>query len=514
LFIERAVAVRPDFTVTNENAPAVAEICARLDGLPLAIELAAARIRLLPPEAILARLGQRLALLSAGSPDLPARQRTLRGAIAWSHDLLDPGVRRLLARAAVFAGGIDLEVAEAVCGPVEEIGLDVLDGLGALVEQSLLQRVDAGADARFLMLQTIREFALEQLASSGEGEEIRRRHATAFLDLAERGAPKLTGPDQRAWLDRLAREHENLRASIGWAIEARSTEAALRLAAALWRFWQMRGFLQEGAARLAAVLALPDAPAHPAARRRALDAAAGIAYWQGDLDRARPLYEESLAIARSSGDRAAEAEALYNLCFVFMVGRANVEHARELAREALAIYEAIDDRTGIARASWALGNGDYFLDDFARAREQLVRSVATWRSLDDRYGLAWALHTLGLCEMNLGDVEAARRAWAESLGIFEAAADVSGIAIGLSNFRVLAIADGDVVRAVRLGAAAAAMVATSGATLANLIEEIEGRANQVPGSIDEAVAAAAWTEGQAMTLDAAVAYALERRVRA
>jgi len=510
LFIERAVAVRPEFRVTNENAAAVAEICARLDGLPLAIELAAARVKLLPPEAILARLGQRLSVLSSGARDLPARQQTLRGAIAWSYDLLEPGPRRLLARSAVFVGGMELELAERVCGPAEELGIDVFDGLAGLVDQSLVRQIDASGEARFGMLQTIRDFALEQLAESGEGDEIRRRHADAFLDLVERAEPLLTRPEQRQWLDRLALENDNIRAALAWAIETGRSETALRIIAAFWRFWQMRGYLGEGRAHAEAVLAMHQTHDHPAERRRGLVAAGGIVYWQGDMEGVRPLYTEALETSRRLGDQSGIAEDLYNLSFVEMITKSNVPLGREYVSEAVRLYRELDDRTGIARSMWALGNVEYFLDNPAAARVNLIESVQRFRVLGDQFGLAWALHTLGLTEQKLGHIDAARTAWAESLRIFAAADDVSGIGTGLSNFRSIAVHDGELVRSVRLGGAAAALVKSSGADLSTVIDGMEGRVMKDVPLPDQAEIAAAWAEGQAMSAPEAVAYALER----
>ena len=471
LFIERAVSVRPDFRVTNQNAPAVAEICARLDGLPLAIELAAARIRLLAPEAILSRLGSRLGLLGGGARDLPARQQTLRGAISWSYDLLDEPSRRLLSRFSIFSGGAQLEEAEAVCGPADDLDTDVFDGLATLVDQSLIRQVEHDGEPRFTMLQTIRDFAIEQLEASGDRERIARRHAEVHLAIAEQGAANLMGGDQRRWLDRLEVEHDNQRAALTWATAAAEAELAVRLASALWRFWQMRGYLREGADRLAAVLRMPGVAAPSALRRQALDAAAGIWYWMGDLDGAEQLYIESLAIARSLGEPAAVGEALYNLSFIYSVDKRDMDRARTLVSEALEIYRSLGDRPWIARSLWSLANVYYYRDDFARAEPPLLEAAATFRELGDQFGLGWDLHTLGLIHYATGRLEEARRDWTEMLRIFAAAEDVSGISIALSNFRSLAVADGDLVRGFRLGGASAALVTRSGSDLANVIAD-------------------------------------------
>ena len=250
LFQDRARAVKPDFTLTEANAAAVAEICARLDGLPLAIELAVARIKLLPPEAMLTRLKSRLRLLTGGSRDLAMRQQTLRGAIDWSYELLSPMEQKLFRRMAVFVGGCTLEGAEAVCGALDDLDVDVLDGLGALVNQSLLARVTTSADeARFRMLETIREYALERLAQSPEAPSIRQAHAAYYVLLAEDGDSAFGGPDETAWLQRFDSEHDNFRAALDGLQERGRADWSLRMAVALWRYWEVREHLAEGASR-------------------------------------------------------------------------------------------------------------------------------------------------------------------------------------------------------------------------------------------------------------------------
>jgi predicted ATPase/class 3 adenylate cyclase len=508
LFIQRALTVKPDFAVTNANAPAVAEITARLDGLPLAIELAAARIKLLTPQAMLARLQRGLDLLSAGARDLPARQQTLRGAIAWSYDLLDEPARRLFARFSVFVGGAALDTAETVCGPAAELGLDVLDGLAGLVDHSMLRRQDVDGEPRFSMLETIREFAAERLEAGGETGEIRRRHAAAFLDFAQQAAPRLTGPDRMAWLDRFEDEHGNCRAALAWAMEARDAETAMRLGAALWRFWQMRGHLQEGRARLTAILAMPGGS--PPSRALALEAAGGIAYWQGDLDAARGLYEEALARQRDLGDAASIARALYNFSFVFFVRPDDYGRAAALLDESLALYAQLGDDAGVARTHWALGSIAHYQADYQSARRHLDLCLPTFRRLDDRFSLGWALHLLGVVAVKTGAFAEARAAFREALSLFAEAADVSGIALLLDDLSSLALAEGDVPRAARLAAGAAALQKQSGTGLAEVLHQVEGRSRPGEKSVDEATVRAAWAEGQAMPRDRMIAYALGR----
>ena len=506
LFIQRAAAVRPDFQITAANAPAVAEICSRLDGLPLAIELAAARVKLLPPQALLARLGQRLEALEAGSMDLPARQRTLRGAIAWSHDLLDSAGRRLFARFSVFVDGTGLTAAEAICS---DAGLDVLDGLAGLVDQSLIRQEEADGEPRFTMLTTIREFALEKLVASGEADMVAARHAAFFLGMAERAAPGLTGPDQKRLLDELARENGNLRAAVGWSIESSSAETALRFGFALWRFWQMRGMLHEGAAVLERILAVPDPDGHPTERARALEAAGGVAYWRAEMTTAMSYYEASLDLCRRVGDRSAIANALYNAGFPILIAGTDAERARVAFEESLAMYRELGDQKMIARVLWGLGNAYYFGGDDVAARDTLLEDVERLRTVSDPFSLAWALHTLGLAYANLGEVTTrSEPLWREALEHFAAVGDVSGITILLGDFAILATARGDPLRAVRLDAAADRLAHSGGTGLGSLAARPTGIVPDT-SALDPAEVETAAAEGGRMTVDAAVAYALK-----
>ncbi|GIW20008.1 MAG: hypothetical protein KatS3mg065_0304 [Chloroflexota bacterium] len=380
LFIARAVAARPDFAVTNENAPAVAQICARLQGMPLAIELAAARVRLLSPDEILRRLERQLGLLTSGARDLPPRQQTLRGAIAWSYDLVAPGCRRLLDRLSVFRAGTDLEAAEAVCGPAEELGIDVFDGLASLVEQSLVRSEERGGMTRFVLLEAIREYAAEMLTASGEADAIRRRHVRWFRDLAEAAAPHLAGADQRRWLDRLEVEHDNLRAAIDAALEDGDGESAARLGFGLWRFWQQRGYLNEARMRLEAMAGLLAGVPAPILGRY-YEATGGIAYWQADAEAAAAAYDRALAIWRDLGDQREIANALYNRGYVDIVQALDefargvapeeVERGRSRLEEALGIYRELGDTTGEANLLWALGGLAYFRNELPRSHHRL-----------------------------------------------------------------------------------------------------------------------------------------------
>jgi tetratricopeptide (TPR) repeat protein len=419
-------------------------------------------------------------------------------------------LQRLLGRLSIFVGGCRVDEAEAVCA-ADELGLDLFDGLANLVDQSLLRQVESSGEPRFSMLQTIRDFAMEQLiASPGEAETTARRHAAAYLALAQAAEPHMLSTEQRRWLDLLERDHDNFRAAIAWAVDHDEADVAVGLALALWRFWQFRGHLREATARVDALLTLPAVQPPTLLRRKALDAAAGLAYWTADLDRSRELYNESLAIARASGDPRAIGEALYNLSFTYSIVKSDVAKARVQCEEALAIFRSLHDDLWIARSLWALVQSFYFADDYEAARGPLTECVALFRSVGDTFGLGWALHTTGLVELRTGNPEGARRHWTEMIEIFHKSDDTSAIGTALSNFRELAVVDGDGIRAIRLAGAGSGIVQRTGSDLTSVIEEIEGRLELDTASVDRATAAAAWAEGRAMSVDEAVAYALER----
>ena len=507
LFIERATAAKPDFYATNENAPAIAGICERVDGLPLAIELAAARIKLFSPQALYSRLEKSFSALGVGARDLPSRQQTLTGAIAWSYDMLDAPGRRLLARFSVFARGAGLEQAGAVCGPAEEVGGDVVTGLDELADQSLLRRVPDVEEPRLLMLQTIREFGAERLQESGEAEVIRDRHAEAFAAMAEEVEGRLLGSERKAQLDRLERDHDNLRAALDWCISGPRTELALRLASAMWRFWQMRGHLHEGRSRIEAVLDLPGVDKHPAAHRRALEAAGGIAYWQADMHAAQAWYDDCLVLTRATGDKNAIANAIYNDSFPLVVGRTDMARALPLLDEALGLFRELDDAPGIARCLWGIGNVHHFLQDYDAAVPPLEESIELFRKLGQGFGLGWSLHTRALVAINLGDPTTAQPLVTEALGLFSKAGDVSGIMILLDDSAQIARLREQRLRSLRLAGAAAGMQARSGAQLATLANAIGGRPVAVAEDAEERKA---FEAGQAMTPEDAVAYALDQ----
>ena len=511
LFIERAVAVKPDFAVTNENAPAIAGICERVDGLPLAIELAAARIKLFSPQALLSRLETSLTALGSGARDLPGRQQTLRGAIDWSYEMLDENQKRLLNRFSVFARGAHIEQAELVCGPAGEVGGDVLSGLDDLADHSLLRRQPDFAEPRLLMLQTIREYAGERLEESGESEEIRDRHVDAFCSLATTAAPNLFGEDQKMWLDRLELDHDNFRAALDWCVSQEDADRAMRLAGSFWRFWQMRGHLHEGRARLTSILAIPGGDRNRDARARALEAAGGIAYWQGDMPAAQAFYDECLDLRRGGDDRRELANAIYNASFPNMVDRKDLNVSQVLLEEALPVYRELADDAGISQCQWAIGNLLYFKAKYGDAIPALDEAIELFRKAGNHFGLGWALHTRALCALRTDDVSGARNYMTEALGLFSKAGDLSGIALMLDDASEVAMMEGDRPGAIQLASAASAHQATVGAGLGSVLnlEEPRSRREDVAGEDDER----AWNQGQVMTIEQAVALALGGRAK-
>jgi len=506
LFLERALAVKPDFQATNENAPAIAGICERVDGLPLAIELAAARIKLFSPQALYQRLEKSLSALGGGSRDLPSRQQTLTGAIAWSYDMLEPPLQRLMERFSVFARGAGLEQVEEVCGPAGELGVDVLTGLEELADQSMLRRLPDFDEPRVLMLQTIREFAAERLDARGESARLKDAHADAYARMAESAQGKLFGPERKAQLDRLERDHDNFRAALDWCIANGRTELALRLGAALWRFWQMRGHLREGRARIEAVLALPGGEQYPQERRNALEAAGGIAYWQADMATSQTWYDECLVLTRATGDKKAIANALYNDSFPRVVGRNEIRGALPILEEAATLFAEVGDPTGVARCKWALGNAHHFLQEYAEAVPALDEAIAIFRQTGDTFSLGWSLHTRALVAVNTDDPNTAAPLVAEGLKLFSDAGDVSGVTLLLDDFAQVAQARGDRMRALTLASASDALQARSGTDLAAIANATGGRPVSPPSGADEQ---RAWDEGRDMTSERAVAYALE-----
>jgi len=547
LFVERARAVKHDFVLSNENASAVAAVCARLDGLPLAIELAAARIKLLSPAAMLMRLESCLNLLTGGARDLPARQRTLRGTVDWSYGLLNPAEQTLFRRLSVFSGGCTLEAVEAVCDTAGDLGLDVLDGMTSMVDKSLAQQVEeAAGETRFVMLTTIREYALERLAASNDVAATRRSHAAYYLVLAEEGAAEAAAHPE--WLDRLEVEHDNFRAALEYLTKTGDADWGLRLGSALFHFWETREYLTEGRSRIARLLALEGAAARPKLRSRLLFSAAVLAGEQGDYTSAQRLFDESLetclelndkrgvavalnalavnardrgelatssllfeqcvAIWRDEGDPADVARALSNLANVTKL-QGEAARAASLYDECLAIFRKVGDVAGIA---WTLNyQGDVAREgnDVAAARSFYEQSLAAFSLSRDGWGIASALSDLAGLSWDQGDSDEARRLYGESIQMFQNLGHKRGIARVLGCLAANAAAQSSAVQALRFAGAAAALRERLGTPLTpaeqHKLEKVLEFARRTLGN---AAGMTAWMEGWALPVEQAIQEAM------
>ncbi|HLJ78016.1 MAG TPA: tetratricopeptide repeat protein [Acidobacteriaceae bacterium] len=432
LFVDRAQSAMPHFQVTTHNAPAVAELCQRLEGIPLALELAAARALVLTPTQMLSQLEQRFEFLVSRKRDATERHRTLQAAVDWSYRLLSPELQRSFARLSVFRGGWTVEAAEAVCE--EPLALDYL---AQLRECSLVLTDEAGSEMRFRMLETLREYASERLSAADQGA-VQQRHRDYFLRLAEEAKEKLIGPDQGVSLNKLEVEHDNLRLALTFCVEEpKGAETGLRLSAALWKFWETRGHLREGQERLIALLSLPLAQEHTNARAAALNAAGVLCRRQGDYAAAQALHEESLAISRELGDLQGIANSLNDLG---SVARAKSDYisARSLHEEGLDLFRKLGDRPGIAACLNNLGNVAKDQCDYSNARSLFEESLAIQRQLGNRHAIATSLGNLGIVAEKVSDYASARSLYGQCLAIFRELGSKWGIAAFVHNLGVVA----------------------------------------------------------------------------
>jgi len=527
LFGQRAASVRPDFTINSSNAAAVVEICARLDGLPLAIELVAARVKLLQPQAIQQRLQNRLQLLTGGAQDLPARQQTLRSAIEWSYDLLNEQEQTLFRRLAVFVGGCTLEAAEAVCGSQLSVdgrrtndegrtttvtvnpqpstinrSYDMLDGIGSLINKSLLRQVegDGEGEPHYTMLETIREYALERLEASGEGDRLRDRHALFFLELAEQAEPLLTGAAQGEWFDRLEHEHDNFRAALKWCRTSEAgAEIGLRMAGSLGRFWNARDYRAEGRDWLRAALARPEASARTSMRAKALVAAAAIADNQGDYEALRAYCRESLSIKEELHEWA-DMPGLYILLAKPASHDGAYDEARRLLEAGLSVARKADDLHGLAHCLNGLGELERLLDNYEAAGRYYEECLQLFRRMGNTNGIGFSLHNLAYVCMHQGQYERAEAMLDEGLAVYKGLGNRLGIAMCVSALAGVAVHAGEAQRAARLLGAAQALLDSIGALL-DPADSKEYKLNEEAARerLGEAAFLAAWAEGNAMT---------------
>jgi predicted ATPase len=558
LFVERVREVQPAFALTADNAQAIAEICRRLDGLPLALELAAARSNVLPPEALLARLEHRLPLLTHGARDVPERQQTLRNTIAWSYDLLDEGDKALFRRLSVFSGGFTLEAVEAVCvfdavSTASSAQADegaALEQLAQLLDKSLVQpQQDTGGEPRFTMLETIHEYATEQLVASGEAAAVQQRHAAYFLRVALEADPQMHSPEREGWMERLDREEANLRAALAWSkADRNAVQTGLRLVGALVFYWFLRGSIREGRTWLEAMLERTDGTDRSAARGEALYGAGWLAWVEGDFQAASPRAEESLSIAREIGDKQAIGNAKFLLGLVRM-GQRNSAAARPLLEESRTLFKDLGNVWGEASTLYYLGMATYFSGDRAGARACYEESLRLFRQIGEVFGVTVLVSALEVVGLPQGDEETARSLYEQSLPLLRASRERGrlgiilinigeswlhqsggeqqakmlykqglnlwqdmqrvdngiGIFRGLAGLAEVAAAQGQAERAGRLFGAAVRLLPSA----SNYREDLNRRMAKARAHLDATAFTTGWTAGQAMPVEQAVTDALQ-----
>ena len=503
LFLQRVRSVRPDFRLTEANAGAVSEICLRLDGLPLALELAAARMRTLEPHQLAGRLNHSLDLLTHGSRDLPARQQTLRNTVAWSYDLLDPAQQSLFRQLGVFAGGFSLEAAESVCC---EDSIDLLEGLA---EHSLIESTIQGDGTRYRMLKPVREFAVERLESLGEAPATMLRHVQFFVAMAEEAGVQMQGPGQLEWLSRLETENDNLWAAMSWALEQSRHEEAARLGWGLWMFWWLHGYHQEGRRTMESLLSLdPPAPS----RTIALAVAGNLALAAGDHQAARAWFRDAITLARQIGDRARLAVSLHSLGLSLLDG-SELDEATACLEEALPFFVASGNGMMVSGIHTHLGTAALLAGDLERAEQQTRHGLVVARSSGDRVSTYFALYNLGQVALARGDAAGAAPLLEEGLALAREIGNQGRVSYFLESLAIAYGALGHFEKGSRLlGAAAGLKDAGEIATFNYLTpaRAIYGpTVAEMKAAMGDAGYEEAQEEGRQLTLAQAVAYALE-----
>jgi predicted ATPase/DNA-binding CsgD family transcriptional regulator len=509
LFADRARAVQSGFELTPQSARSVAHLCAQLDGLPLAIELAAARINVLTVEQIAARIADRFGLLAGGGRTAVPRQRTLRASVDWSYDLLSEQERRLLRRLSIFAGGWTLEAAETVCSGEGIEQQDVFDLLVHLVRKSMVVSEEGRAGAgRYRLLETLRQYARERLVAAAELEATHNRHASYYLALAEEVEPSMW---EVGWLHRLLPEQDNLRAALRWLRESNAVEKAVQLGGRLWPMWLFAGYLTEGQTQLRGLMELPGVSRRsPEWARLAMNAGL-VDFFAGNLAPAHARLEEAVAVRRVIGD----PHLARTLVFLGLVARERGDYAAAQVSfsEGLALGEEIEDRACIVHAYDCIGTIAHLLGDYALARSWYERGLALAREWDDRVEAPWLLHNLGCLALDQGDYAAAR-AWLAQAVTSRSEYDNLGFVHALAGFASLAAAEGLSAAAVRLAGATAALIQRTGIAIQHSEHwRFERALAAARKGVAEEVAAMAWSEGQQMRPHQAVAYALSLGVR-
>ena len=500
LFVRRSQAVEPAFSLTSDNAEAVGRIVSRLDGLPLALELAAARSREFTPEILATRLEHTLETLTEGYVDLPERQRTLRDAIAWSYDLLEEEERAVFQVLGIFGGGFTLEAAEEVVGGTSRI---IVERVASLLDKSLLNRRVQKGETRFVMLETLREFALEELAASGKAEEVARRHDTFFLALAEEAEPELDGEAQAIWMERLSADRDNLRAALRHAQETDDPDTGLRLGAAVWRFWHGSNQLVEGKRWLEGFLAHPKASA--VARAKGLTALAGLAYWQGHFEQALECYEEAVALYRSTGDRFGEADTLYGMSLTASLD-GDHDHGERLALEAKAIFEELGAQEQVGKALMAEATAHWMKGDLPRAHTLWETAMDISLELGDSALAASQMVGLAAITFQEGNVHQAQETVAAALDMAIEVNNTHIQVFALDAIASLAVPNAPA-RAVRLAGAADSLREAQGGGWTLDSVGTDNAKSAVIGPLGEDEIERAWDQGSAMSLKEAIEYA-------
>ncbi|MGZ3618125.1 MAG: LuxR C-terminal-related transcriptional regulator [Ktedonobacteraceae bacterium] len=503
LFLQRAQAALPDFQMNETNAGIIAKVCMQLEGLPLAIELAAARIKLLPPKALLTRLEHRLRILTGGSRDVPARQQTLRNTIAWSYHLLDKQEQRLFRRISIFVGGCTLEAVETVCYENQQEALSTLDEIASLIDKSLLEQVGSEGEARLMMLETIREFGLECLHESGEAEKIQNAHVRYFLNSVEELEPQYFGARAIAVLDQLESEFENIRAVLTWLTRFGENELALRLTGALWWFWYARGHLSEGRYWYEQLLPGSERVLAPV-RAKALKSAGWIAYQQEDFDQSEALLKKGLEEYQILGDIQNIATSLYRLGLVAWA-TGDYLLAQSQTEDALSLFYQNGSKEGIADSLLVLAYVAIEQGDYSRAYEQAEQAVSLFKEIGDQWGIVYTLLGLASAVLLLGDGQTAENLTKESLAISIRLGFMVGITACLVQLAEISVALGEPVRAARLLGTEEALrdkAKVMGITIKQRnFEKMVGERSTIAvyNHLGEKVFADAWAEGRAMT---------------
>jgi len=509
LFVQRTQGVAPGFALSETNAADVVAVCQRLDGLPLALELAAARSKMFPPHVLLDRLQSPLTVLTVGARNLPAHQQTLRSTIAWSYDLLPPGEQALFARLGVFVGGFTFDAVSAICSDTGDTSFSVLDGLASLLDQSLVQQeLSTAGEVRLSMLETIRDYALEQLTQGQEADILRERHACYYVQFAEQADSELRGPRQLIWFDRLEHEHENIRAALTWSLQNGVPELGFRLVGALYWFWITNGHVREGHHWCNALLPHLDTVA-PAMQAKAVVGVASLAWYLGQAEHMVALLEKSADLSRRAGN-ARDTALAWNLLGVLAAYRGEHEPAAEWHGQSLALMRESGDSWGAAVSLGTQGVSAFNLQQFDQAETCLTDALAIFRELGDLWSPMYASTYLGLTLVQQSKYQLAEQVLLDGLRFIRVVGIRFSAPEALVGLAATALAQGLFERAIQLSGAAETLREVFGTFISPAVESIRvDYVARARGRLDKTTCEAAWATGRAMSLERAIEYALE-----